>query len=89
MLPEAALTFLSNAASEAGVGMPGPDASLFGSGLLDSFSLVDFVTVIEAECRIRIDDDQLIPENFDTIARIEAFVERLRSSARVEPQGIE
>jgi acyl carrier protein len=48
------------------------------SGVLDSFSLVDFVTLIESECGIRIDDSDLRPENFDTISKVHAFIERAR-----------
>jgi len=59
--------------------MPDSHSSLFVSGLLDSFTLVDFVTLIEAECGIKIDDSDLRPENFDTIARIEEFIEKARA----------
>jgi acyl carrier protein len=74
MLPETVLSFLSEAAEQARVSLPDPDSSLFESGVLDSFNLVDFVGVLEKECGIKIDDSQLRPENFDTVARVERFV---------------
>jgi acyl carrier protein len=74
MLPQAALNFLQEAARNARVDMPDRDASLFQAGVLDSFSLVDFVTVLENECNIKVDDSQLRPENFDTIAKVEKFI---------------
>lgn len=74
MLPETIMTFLNDAARSNRAAMPGRDQSLFQSGLLDSFSLVDFVTLIESECGIRVDDVDLRPENFDTIAKVEAFI---------------
>jgi transcriptional regulator with GAF, ATPase, and Fis domain len=49
MLPETVNTFLNQAAQQARTKMPERDESLFLSGLLDSFSLVDFVTLIESE----------------------------------------
>lgn len=77
MLPEPVMTFLNQAARQARTDVPDRDSSLFTSGLLDSFTLVDFVSVIESECGVRVDDRDLRPENFDTIAKIESFIERL------------
>ena len=76
MLPESVITYLNQAARQARTKMPDRDSSLFVSGLLDSFSLVDFVALIESECDVRVDDADLRPENFDTIAKIESFIER-------------
>lgn len=74
MLPQTVLSYLNDAAAQARAPMPDREASLFSSGLLDSFSLVDFVALLESECGIRVADSQLRPENFDTIAKIENFV---------------
>ena len=52
-----------------------PDESLFESGLLDSFTLSDLVTALETEFSIRIPDSDLKPRKFDSIARIEAYVQ--------------
>ncbi len=76
MLPEPVMTYLNQAARQARTEVPDRDSSLFVSGLLDSFSLVDFVALIESECDVRVDDADLRPENFDTIAKIESFIER-------------
>jgi acyl carrier protein len=81
MLPETVMTFLNDAARAARAAMPERDESLFQSGLIDSFSLVDFVTLIESECGIRVDDADLRPENFDTIAKVEAFILRAKAAA--------
>lgn len=81
MLPEPVMTFLNQAARQARTDVPDRDSSLFTSGLLDSFTLVDFVGVIESECGVRVDDRDLRPENFDTIAKIESFIERLGKTA--------
>lgn len=80
MLPESVITYLNQAARQARTEMPDRDSSLFVSGLLDSFSLVDFVALIESECDVRVDDADLRPENFDTIAKIESFIERAGKS---------
>lgn len=55
---------------------PAPDESLFESGLLDSFSLTDLVAELEAEFKIRIPDCDLNPRKFDSISRIQAYLEK-------------
>lgn len=77
MLPETIVNYLKNAAQEARTQLPDREASLFRAGVLDSFSLVDFVTLIEKEYGITIDDNDLRPENFDTIAKIETFIDKV------------
>ncbi len=77
MLPKAAINFLTQAAKDARTALPNANESLFTKGVLDSFSLVDFVTVLEKECDIRVDDAELRPETFDTIAKIEAFLQKV------------
>ena len=81
MLPASVLNFLGEAAAQARVALPDRDSSLFQSGVLDSFSLIDFVTLLESECDIRIDDVDLRPEVFETIAKAEAFVARAKAAA--------
>ncbi len=54
---------------------PAPDESLFESGLLDSFALPDMVTAIEAAFGIKIPDSDLNPRKFDSIERIESYLE--------------
>ena len=76
MLPDSIMAFLNEAALQSRTKVPERDASLFLSGVLDSFSLVDLVTVIETEFGIRVADSDLRPENFDTIRRVEAFIAR-------------
>ena len=52
-----------------------PEASLFESGLLDSFTLVDLVGALEAEFSIRVPDSDLNPKKFDSVARIQSYLE--------------
>ena len=54
---------------------PSPEESLFESGILDSFTLTDLVTALESEFSIRIPDSDLTPRKFDSVARIEAYVQ--------------
>lgn len=56
--------------------IPADDSeSLFESGLLDSFALPDLVSAIEEEFSIKVPDRDLNPRKFDSIARIETYLE--------------
>jgi acyl carrier protein len=79
-LPQPVIEFLNNNAASIGVPQVDVDLDLFKSGTLDSFALVDFVTVLEESCGIRIPDAEVVPANFRTIEDIDRYV----SSRRLE-----
>jgi len=54
---------------------PAPGESLFESGLLDSFTLTDLVGALETEFGIRVPDSELTPRKFDSVERIEAYLQ--------------
>jgi len=54
---------------------PDPDQSLFDSGFLDSFALPDMVGELEREFGIKIPDSDLHPRKFESIARIQTYLE--------------
>jgi acyl carrier protein len=58
---------------------PAPDESLFDSGTLDSFTLPDLVTGLEKEFDVKIPDADLVPERFDTVNKIEAYLDSRKS----------
>lgn len=51
-----------------------PSDSLFDHDILDSLGLVSLVAWLEATFDVSVSDEDLIPENFDTLERIAAFV---------------
>ena len=55
--------------------VPGADESLFDSGYLDSFALPDMVGELEREFGIQIPDSDLHPRKFESIERIERYIE--------------
>jgi acyl carrier protein len=55
--------------------LPGPDESLFDSGFLESFALLDLVSDLESEFGIKIPESDLRPRKFETIARIQSYIE--------------
>lgn len=54
---------------------PAADESLFESGTLDSFGLPDLVGALEKEFNISIPDSDLNPRKFDSIERIENYLD--------------
>jgi acyl carrier protein len=50
------------------------DISLLESGIIDSLGVLDVVGFLEQTFNIRIDDDELTPENFATIKCMVSFV---------------
>jgi acyl carrier protein len=54
----------------------GGDESLLGSGVVDSMGILELIAHLEERYGIKIDDDELVPENLDSIANIRAFLER-------------
>ena len=55
--------------------LPDAEESLFDSGFLDSFDLPDMVTALEEEFQIKIPDSDLNPRKFESVARIESYLE--------------
>lgn len=53
-----------------------PDTSLLESGLIDSLTLLRLITFIEEEFGVKIEDDEVMPEYFDTLTAIRELVER-------------
>ena len=55
--------------------LPDPDESLFDSGFLDSFALPDLVSELEREFGIKIPDSDLNPRKFESMTRIQSYLE--------------
>jgi acyl carrier protein len=53
----------------------GDDSSLLELGLLDSFRTAELLTLIEDQFNVTIDDDEMIPENFETLNAIVSLLE--------------
>ena len=51
-------------------------ASLMESGLIDSMGVLELITFLESEFDIHVSDDEVLPENLDSISAIVALVDR-------------
>ena len=52
---------------------------LIEHGVIDSLGILDVVAFIESEFKVVVDDEELVPDNFQTISKIAAYVERKRN----------
>ena len=55
--------------------------SLLGHGILDSTGFIELVSHLEATYHIQIADDEMVPENLDSLGNIAAYVTRKLSPA--------
>ena len=53
-----------------------PREDLLASGVIDSHGLMEVVTFLESRYGVAVSDDDLLPENFESLESIEAFVTR-------------
>ena len=54
------------------------DASLITEGVVDSTGLLEVIAFLESEYGISVLDQEMVPDNLETVGRISAFVERKR-----------
>jgi acyl carrier protein len=52
-----------------------PTDKLLESGILDSLGVLDLVAFLEQEFHVVVSDEELLPENFQTIETLIAFVQ--------------
>lgn len=52
------------------------DTSFLESGILDSTGILELVNYLEETYKISINDDELVPENLDSINNINQFLNR-------------
>src|SRR5512146_2325702 len=52
------------------------DESFLASGIIDSLGVMQLVSFVESEFSVRVADPDLVPENFDSVEKVSAFVQR-------------
>jgi acyl carrier protein len=57
------------------------DTSFMESGLLDSTGILELVTFLESTYSIKVQDQDMVPENLDSINRVAAFLARKQTLA--------
>jgi len=54
--------------------------SLLEHGVIDSLTMMDLIGFLERTYGIQVTDDELIPENFETLSAIAGFVGQKRTN---------
>ena len=52
------------------------DTSFLEEGIIDSTGILELVTFLEDEFSITVEDEELIPENLDSISNVASYLER-------------
>jgi acyl carrier protein len=55
------------------------DDSFLELGIIDSTGVLELISFLEGEFGIEVADDEMIPENFDSVSRIAAYLESKRA----------
>lgn len=58
------------------------DDSLLEQGLIDSTGVLELVSFIEDKFKVKIADEELVPDNLDSINRLIAFIETKLEEAK-------
>ena len=59
--------------------LTGDDLSLLDSGIIDSVGVMELVAYLENDHSLTIADDELVPENLDSVDNLVKFVTRKHS----------
>ena len=52
------------------------DDSFMNKGIVDSTGMLEIIYFIEDEFEVKVDDDEMVPENLDSVNNIVNFVEK-------------
>jgi len=52
------------------------DESLLDSGLVDSTGILEVVSFLEQNYNVSVEDDEMVPDNLDSITKISNFINR-------------
>ena len=63
-------------------GYPHPDdASFLEEGIIDSLNVMDLVFFLEEKFGVSVIDREIVPDNFDSVSKLAAFVKRKQLGA--------
>ncbi|HEX5514105.1 MAG TPA: acyl carrier protein [Gammaproteobacteria bacterium] len=55
--------------------------SFLEKGIIDSTGIMEVILFLEQEFGVRVEDEDMVPENLDSVSRIAAFVRRKKAAA--------
>jgi acyl carrier protein len=51
------------------------DASFIEEGIIDSVGVLELVAFLEEKFGFKVEDEEIVPENFDSIVKLDIFVQ--------------
>ena len=81
LLERIQLFILENYQFTSDTGALGVDDSLLGRGIVDSTGMLEIIMFIEEQLGVTVQDEEMVPENLDSVSRIAAFVDSKRKAA--------
>lgn len=63
------------------------DSSFIEQGIVDSTGIMQLVSYLQEQYRIAIEDEELIPDNLDSIKKVAAFIEEKKRALVVGSAG--
>lgn len=54
----------------------GNEDSFLGKGIIDSTGVMEVILFLEQEFGLQVNDDEIVPENLDSVTNIAAFIKR-------------
>lgn len=55
------------------------DESFLEAGVVDSLGVLELVTFVEEEFEVQVPDEEIVPDNFDSVDRLADYISRKRS----------
>lgn len=60
-------------------GFPYPhDASFLENGIIDSMNVLELVMFVEEKFKIKVDDGDIVPDNFDSVSKLAEYISSKR-----------
>lgn len=70
-------------------GLVGDDTSFMGTGLIDSMGILKVADFIERTYGIKLQPEDFVPENLDSVVNITRFVSRNISAEAMDAEAVE
>ncbi len=68
-------------------GFPYPDdTSFLREGIIDSLGVMQLVEFVQKSFGMKVDQQEVTPDNFDSVAKLAAFVRRKQGGAAQNPE---
>ena len=75
-------TYLAQNILFSGDTYPYPDeASFLDEGIVDSMNVLEIVGFVEKRFGIKVNDQEIVPDNFDSVSKLAAFVAKKQPAA--------